>query len=245
MQRNATEILNRPKQRIRWWINYFKARTKHIKRAQVANLSAYIPVGAVVCDIGANFGYVAKELCALHHGDITVYCFEPVPYTHSILERIMAPHKNARLVKQGLSNAAGITQIHIPVKPSGVLGFGISHMGAETNRDYIALDIPLTTLDAFASAENFTRLDFIKCDVEGAEMLVFQGGLETLKTFHPAIFCEVEDAYLARLGHTAQGLFDLLCGIGYHAYQMNELGEIIKPCDGQYLGGADYLFKTA
>ncbi len=78
MQRNATEILNRPKQRIRWWINYFKARTKHIKRAQVANLSAYIPVGAVVCDIGANFGYVAKELCALHHGDITVYCFEPV-----------------------------------------------------------------------------------------------------------------------------------------------------------------------
>ena len=37
---------------------------------------------------------------------------------------------------------------------------------------------------------NFTRVDFIKIDVEGYEEFVIQGGLETLKKNHPLIIIE-------------------------------------------------------
>jgi hypothetical protein len=37
------------------------------------------------------------------------------------------------------------------------------------------------------------RLDFIKCDVEGLEIQVFQSFLETISRFRPVILCELED----------------------------------------------------
>lgn len=39
--------------------------------------------------------------------------------------------------------------------------------------------------------ENNIYPDFIKCDVEGAELLVLKGGEETLKSKKPVIFIEL------------------------------------------------------
>jgi hypothetical protein len=50
----------------------------------------------------------------------------------------------------------------------------------------ITHEIPIKKLDDF----NFTRVDFIKIDVEGYEEFVIQGGLETLKKNHPLIIIE-------------------------------------------------------
>ena len=41
---------------------------------------------------------------------------------------------------------------------------------------------------------SLTRLDFIKCDVEGLELAVFHSFLTAIGKFKPVILCELEDA---------------------------------------------------
>lgn len=54
----------------------------------------------------------------------------------------------------------------------------------------ITSDYPTDTLTSIADTWKITRLDWIKIDVEGAEVNVIQGGLETIKRFKPKLLVE-------------------------------------------------------
>ena len=47
------------------------------------------------------------------------------------------------------------------------------------------------TLDELVSSENLIRVDYIKIDVEGAEIQVLRGGTKTIEKFRPIIQMEV------------------------------------------------------
>ena len=52
-----------------------KARYRRKERARVGCLAGLFEPGAVVLDVGAHFGYFAKEFCQVHQGRCTVHCF--------------------------------------------------------------------------------------------------------------------------------------------------------------------------
>lgn len=47
--------------------------------------------------------------------------------------------------------------------------------------------VPVTTLDAMVEALDLKKLDFIKCDAEGADVGILKSGRRTLEKFHPKI----------------------------------------------------------
>ena len=66
-----------------------------------------------------------------------------------------------------------------------------------------------TTIDSTVEEENLARLDFIKMDIEGAELNALKGGERSLKRFHPklavSLYHSIEDfrtipRYLDSLG---------------------------------------------
>ena len=57
----------------------------------------------------------------------------------------------------------------------------------ETN-DVVEVDCVVKKLDDVFPSLGVNKLDFIKCDVEGAEKLVFEGGYETIKKYQPITF---------------------------------------------------------
>ena len=87
------------------------------------------------------------------------------------------------------------------------------------------------------------RLDFIKCDVEGAELMVFRGAAETLRRFRPAVFAEVNADYMARLDSAPAALFRLLGDLGYSPALVEGPAERLaaRPVS-EYLWPGDYLF---
>jgi FkbM family methyltransferase len=212
------------RQRLAKLQHYLKSRFKHKERPRVLLLSKYIPEGGVVFDVGAHFGYLAKEFCRIHDGSCKVYCFEPVEYTYSILSRVMSAYKNAVIENIALSDKEGTERISIPVKESGNLGIGLSHFGTETVRDYIIEPINTVTLDGYMQSHNIERLDFIKCDVEGAELLVFKGGTQSLDKFRPVIYTELNDTFTQRLGYRAQDFFSFLTSKGYRPHMLDANG---------------------
>jgi hypothetical protein len=60
-----------------------------------------------------------------------------------------------------------------------------------------------------------TRLDVIKIDTEGAELLIIRGSQETLKRFHPKVIMEVVPHHLANMNSTVEELSSLMTELGY------------------------------
>jgi FkbM family methyltransferase len=131
---------------------------------------------------------------------------------------VVALHRlrNVEVCPLGLSDRAGAETLSVPVKRSGSMGFGLSHLGAAV-RESVAEPITLATLDAFAAEKKLARLDFIKADIEGWEMRMLAGGAATIARFRPALLLEVQAAHLDRAGDTPSGLWSFFAPLGYEA----------------------------
>ena len=230
------------RQRFAWWLHYLKARHNPKERPRVQRLARFIPKGGTVFDVGAHFGYLAKEFALIHDGNCEVHCFEPVPYTRSILERVVGGFDNVRIDSRALSNQAGSERISIPIKESGRLGIGLAHFGDETKRDrYIVETVETVTLDTYVAERELSRLDFIKMDVEGAELQILRGGEKTLREFRPLVYCEIGPETCARMGYEPDNVFDFFSRFGYSAAVLDQSGGKC-PVGGLVEGEEDYLF---
>lgn len=202
----------------------------------------YIDASAVVIDVGAHAGQFAKLFAGMAPRG-RVYAFEPSAYARSILQRALAWNRvrNVSVVATGLSDSAGEAVLSTPIKARGGFGFGLASLGGTSGgRASSDQTVPLQTLDAFAAAERLTRLDFLKADVEGWEIHVVRGGIETLRRFRPALFLEVSDEALARAGETPDTLWALLTPLGYQALKAPDFAPVAA-----FDGASDYLFVAA
>ena len=143
----------------------------------------------------------------------------------------------------GLSDRAGVAELQVPVKASGSVGFGLSHLGADQGeRSYLAETVRLITLDDLAESCGLARLDFVKLDVEGWEARVLGGARRSLQRFHPALMIELVEGHLARAGSTAGEVWDLLRGLGYEGRRIAPDGTLAAEAGAQ--GDSDYLFTA-
>jgi hypothetical protein len=74
------------------------------------------------------------------------------------------------------------------------------------------------TVDSFVAHRKLARVDWIKCDVEGAELYVLLGAQATLRRFHPTLLLEIEERWTARYGYQASEVFDAVRNLGYTKY---------------------------
>ncbi len=125
----------------------------------------------VVFDVGANRGHWAQRAIALCPG-ARIFCFEPVPATYRLLEATVKPQPAITPWHLALGDRVGEVQFrYFP---------GHDTLSAVNNPSVHALDYevvtcPMTTGDQFMQERGLDRVDFLKLDVEGAEMPVLSG----------------------------------------------------------------------
>ena len=91
-----------------------------------------------------------------------------------------------RSYNYGLSDASGSFDFF--VAPTGSTNASLLNVaGAADARTVVGLTL---TLDQWCSNQQ-VRPNFIKCDLEGAELLVFRGGCQTLSEHRPLVFAEL------------------------------------------------------
>jgi FkbM family methyltransferase len=127
----------------------------------------------IAIDIGAHIGFWSFYLCKNFE---MVHAFEPVKDFRDCFN-LNVKAKNIKLYDCALGKEDSFISMEIDQSNSGKTH--IKNQGT-TNK------IPIKKLDDF----NFTKIDFIKIDVEGYEEFVIQGGLETLKKNRPLIIIE-------------------------------------------------------
>lgn len=166
--------------------------------------------GAVVFDVGANFGYYTCTLARYLERNCRVYAFEPVSTTCQRLRRNIASNSMdgcVRVFELGLSDHDGSGRLEVFATNTGA-----AHFTGEPG------DIALTTLDHFCRREGVSGIDLMKIDVEGFESPVLRGARETIDRFHPSILIELHPMTQKRMGLSVRDVADELTGRGYRLF---------------------------
>ena len=145
-----------------------------------------IKEGDVTFDIGANFGWYTTLFATLVGKTGSVHSFEPVPSIFDQLKHnveINDLNDGVILNDFALGAEEGQTTLHLfKGLPSGHAS--ISDLGRD---DYVQYQIPIMTLDKYIFDKGITKVDFVKCDVEGAEMMVIKGATHLFSSNNPPI----------------------------------------------------------
>ncbi len=218
------------RQTLTYTAHLFKALTKSRFQALEPMLKTHIPVDGVVLDVGANAGYFTRIFSKMAANG-RVYSFEPGSYARSILNKVVTLRglSNVTVLPFGLGDKPSSQELHLPLKDSGSLGYGLAHIGDDKqvdHRDTVSENIDIRTLDSFIAEQNIDRVDFIKIDIEGWEMRALEGGRTTISKHRPVLMLEMVDRFLGRAGDSSQKLWDYLKSYGYDLYRFDENGRI-------------------
>ncbi len=151
--------------------------TKKIIRKTCVDTSNCIDVG---CHTGDILKVVLKYAPQGQH-----YCFEPLPHLYQELTKSFP--SNCHFYKVGLSDQVGTASFNYVITNSAYSGF----RPREYERDYEQEQEITVNTDLLDNIIPFdTKIDFIKIDVEGAEMEVFRGAKNTILRNKPIIVFE-------------------------------------------------------
>lgn len=167
----------------------------------------------VVLDIGASMG--SFTLLPVIHCGAQVIAFEPNPDVFDILARnVWLNHIEDRvtLMPYAVSDVTGTAALQVP-EHKGLSGF--STLGDMLRvGSYAPIQVKTCHLDGLYLG----RIDLIKIDTEGAELLVLRGGENTIKRFMPDILLEYCAENTRQFGYEPEELIELLCSWGYRNF---------------------------
>lgn len=183
-----------------------------------------LPKGAAIFDIGANVGWYSF-LFSANDPSSTIFSFEPIPKTFDNLKKNFKLNKplNISIFDYGLSNQN--TDLNFYYYPEG--SGNASSVNVSERENIITITSKVKRLDDCIEALT-PSLDFIKCDVEGAELLVFQGGINTLKNHQPIVFSEILRKWSKKFNYHPNDIINLFQEIGYRCFvvKKNKLSSI-------------------
>lgn len=206
----------------------------------------------VCLHVGASDGrhsYVMSHLAPRG----AVWAFEPARYGLTVLRHVLALHRlaNVRAFNVAVSDEEGDIELVTPIKINGREGRSFAFIAAQaagvaradiTSRGQIAQRTRAIVIDWFCAAQGIARVDFIRCDVEGAEVKVLAGAREVIARDRPSLLVELHPILLRSMfASSAEAVRDGLLAQGYRMFRV-EHGALVA--DTGILPGAwaDYFF---
>lgn len=176
--------------------------------------------GDVVFDIGANLGYFTLLFSDLVGRTGEVHAFEPVARTFAALENMLTQQKkfdNIHLNHTACSDEEGKIEMHVPGSDFGQASMRVQQSNSWDKSDNISTETTRAIkLDGYNGSSN--RIAFVKCDIEGAELLALKGMKVKLLQQQPLLFLEVCFDWTRNFGYSPQDLISFLGTLGYDRF---------------------------
>lgn len=196
-------------------------------------MKRYLRPEMTFVDIGANQGELTL-IAAKRLSKGQVLAFEPMPNIFAQLAHNVNLNgfSNVRLFPMGLFDRDG----SLPMYVKNDIAFGRVNEGVpslfSTGSDRRELSVPLRRFDDVARECGLARLDVMKIDVEGAEMMALRGAERSIREFRPVIIAEISEPNFRRAGYTTQDLTTYLGSLGYDIRSLDDsTGALSSQCD--------------
>lgn len=179
-------------------------------------------LGMTVFDFGAHIGSVTYFFSKMVGEKGKVYSFEPDETNLSFLKENIKNHnlKNVTIVNIALGSQAGKKAFYM----DGSMSSSLVENAFYLPKDALKKEVDVLTLEE--CCEQFKVIpDFIKMDIEGAEVEVISKSLEFIKKH--SIHFAIESNHILPDGNaTYHQLENLFKSIGYSVISSNEFGEM-------------------
>lgn len=160
-------------------------------------LRRIIKPGMVALDIGAHVGYYTRLFAELVGEEGRVLAFEPNPQTYETLAHNIRAYPQISLHQVAVSNREGQAELYdyLMMSASGSLHYNENLRELERSQvaeydiaprvkkdfDTRTFKVRTVALDNYLAAQGIDSIDFIKMDIEGAEMDALRGASEIIR----------------------------------------------------------------
>lgn len=192
--------------------------------SEIRGLRQLVNPGDVCIDVGAAAGLYTVALSRLSGPNGRVHSVEPLPFANFSVARLVSASQATNVCRHEVALGAqpGFDIMHVPLGRHGLVTgrsfLGRSAVGPDPNVEFasqVAVTVSIDTLDALCVREGIDRLQFIKIDVEGAELQVLEGGKQVIADSRPVMLIEVEARHTARYQRTTDEVTAWMFDRGY------------------------------
>jgi FkbM family methyltransferase len=188
----------------------------------------FIKDGMIIFDVGANVGEYTSYLLSLN-SEIIVHCFEPVISTFSALKNnpIIVDNRNKIVLNNlGVGDKEEQREIYIFGEKSGLNSLFVEKKHSNESQNLIKEVIKIITLDNYISDKELNKIDLIKIDVEGADLLVLEG-MKNILQYKKVYAIQFEyNVYWKVAGSKLTNAIRYLESFGYNLYRLTPWGNI-------------------
>jgi FkbM family methyltransferase len=217
---------------------------------EMLGLSRVVGPGDVCIDVGAAAGLYTVPLSRLVGPSGVVHSVEPLPFAWPVWNRVLGVRDNPNVQHHclALGSEPGEATMSVPMGRYGLVT-GRSFVSQKSTglgsnvefAQHINFPVTVDTLDGLAAQVGLDRLDFMKVDVEGAELQVLHGGKNVIESFRPAMLLEIEGRHTERNACSPDDVVDWLSTRGYLMYSWQHGW---KPADQVTTATRNYLFRA-
>ena len=180
--------------------------------------------GDVVVDIGANIGFFTLHFARLVGPEGHVFAFEPDPGNFRLLQQNVQEngYENVTLIPKAVSNSSGKTRLFLC--DSNV---GDHRIYDSPGEERTSVEIETIRLDDFLAGSE-RPVDFIKMDIQGAEMLALEGMESTLRD-NPTLkmLFEFWPSGLVKCGTDPEDLLAFIRRCGFRILELDDDNETV------------------
>jgi FkbM family methyltransferase len=229
-----------------WWLAWNDVVGKAVLKGSFDKpecdfLSRFLQPGMTVLDVGAHHGYYALLASSRVGGAGRVFAFEPSPRERKKLTWHIRWNRcsNVEVLDTAMGSKAGEAELFVAAgRETGCNSLRPPAVRGTPKK----VSVPVDTLDDFLLRREIKRVDFIKMDVEGAELSVMQGAGNLLSgTQRPVVLVEVCDLRTAAWGYAAPEILKHLSERAYQWFEAREGGGLVpakldaKSYDGNFI----------
>ena len=222
------------------WIYVFGA----YELPTVKFIRSYLAPNDVALDVGAQVGYLSLIMATSAQRRVKVFSFEPESRNiyRFLLNMSLNDANNVNLIEKAAGTKVETLKLYLS---SDVNAGTHSTIRGNQNVSDAFVEIPCTTIDQTVNDSGLDRVDLIKIDVEGAEVDVLRGALNTLTSMQPVLITELGASLQEARGMTTTQFKLFLSELGYQCYRILDDGTLtLSPLD-EYHRMDNVVFATA
>ena len=180
-----------------------------------------VPKHGNFLDIGANIGWYSL-IIAKFYKKLKVHSFELIKKTYNFLLKNVKCNflSNIKAYNFGLYNEN--KKIIFYTYPEGT---GNSSIQILSKKKTLKYKCNVKVLDDFISKKKI-KVDFIKCDAEGAELFVFLGAKKCLLNDKPIVFCEMLRKWSKKFKYHPNDIILLFKRYNYRCFYTSSLSNV-------------------
>lgn len=156
----------------------------------VALLRRLVAPGSVVVDVGAHRGTYTLFLASLVGRAGRVHAVEPLPRNVRALRTLARRHPSITVHPCALSDVEGHAELNVPVHRGRSLD-ALASLERRDGAPTTTVVVTQHTLDGVLADEE-RPVQLVKCDVEGHEDRVLDGGWARIERDRPVVLVEIE-----------------------------------------------------